>query len=145
MFELTVQPQYCSTPKARKWGRNNSVHSGAYTGLFLLPRWLTTVGQALHPLFTLLSCPSSDALFYPFRNDDVSPGKGKKVQPVSSTVGSKCTYKFQCYLSNFFSTHFATVQDKKPFSTMIWPKTFKELMSDWHGKNKSCPNINFWK
>lgn len=94
---------------------------------------------ALYSKLSLFSC-----IIYSLWETAMSLLEKKEVQPVSNTVGSKCTHEFQCYLSNCFSPHFAIVQEE-PFSTTIWPKNIKELVSGWNGKNILRLKINPWK
>lgn len=143
MSGLAAQPQHCSAQK-QVMGRDDWALRCKH-GLFLLPSWRGQQWDRLcaslyHSRLSLFS-----RIIYSPLEVAMSLLEKKKVQPVSSTVGSKCIYKYQCYLSNFSSTHFAIIQDEKPFSTMIWPQNFKELMSSWHGKNIPCPKINPWK
>lgn len=109
-------------------------------GLFLLPSWLAVSSHLLYySKLSLFSC-----IIYSLWETAMSLLEKKEVQPMSNTVGSKHTHEFQSYLSNCFSPHFAIVQEE-PFSTTIWPKNIKELVSGWNGKNTLRLKINPWK
>lgn len=109
----TAQPQHRPVPGAAQGGRADSKQTQCQHGLFSPLSWLTTVGQAA---LLLKALPGFMHYILPVGNGNVSPGKWKKfLQPLGSTVGRKCIYKFPCYLSNCFSTHFAMIQEEKAF------------------------------
>lgn len=116
--------QLCSTSS---WVWPRGLSTQCKHGLFLLPSRLTAVGQAVHGCLITGGSSSFHALYTPCWKWQCLSWERKTVQFVSSTEGSKCIYKSQYYLSNWFSTHFVTIQEEKPLSTMIWPQPSRNL------------------
>ena len=85
-----------------------------------------TLSQATTLLASKEPCfPYSCFCHSPFSSVQDGPVTWLNPQPVSSTEVSKRIYKSQYYLSNWSYTRFATTQEEKPLSTMIWPQPSK--------------------